>query len=726
VSDGLFGDQELVGEVLGMVYRDTTTGFGVVELGPGDDHDGARCVGPLADLVEGQSVRLVGRWTKHPKHGETFEALFYEQVAPATEAGLRTFLRSERFAQVPAAAIDRVLSAFGPRAGAVIEREPDRLTTEARLDPDDADTLVEAWAEGASFARLHQLLAPARIPADVVRAAHAHFGTDAHVVLRDDPYALLDVDRAGFAQADALARHLGVEPTDPRRLRAGALSAVRAARRRDGHQVLARADVVAAASRLLGVDAVLAADGVDGAVAAGLLAEDQVCLAVHLAADGDPTPVLSTPAAIRAERTLADELARLAMAAPRLSATQPTLADELTDGQRQAVAWALTHTVSVLTGGPGTGKTRTIQELVAMATDAGANVALCAPTGRAARRIEELVGHPAMTVHRMLEARPMPSGGFVFRYGADERLPHDLVVCDEVSMCDTALARSLVQAVDDGAHLVLVGDPDQLPSVGPGDVLRDLLRSDVIPTTTLTEVHRQAAESRIVTLAHAIDAGVVPPLPGADGDVFMAEERQRDRIVPRVVDAVADRVPDYFGVTPDDVQVVAPVYRGPCGVDALNDALKARLNPDTGQPALLGMQVGDRVMQTRNDADLDVSNGDVGQVVDVDRRHLRVAFPRGEVTYDREQARDLAPAWAITVHKSQGGEWPVIVLVADRSHRAMLWRNLAYTAVTRAQRALIIVGQHAALQAAAEHDRPSNRQTGLAWRLQQALARAPA
>ena len=731
MTTGLFGDEERTGEVLGVLYTDDRTGFGVVELGPADDHDGGRCAGPLADLVEGQFVRLVGRRTDHPRYGETFEAMFYEQVAPATVAGLRTFLTSERFAEIPAATVDRVLTAFGARAGAVIERETDRLTSEARLEPDQADRLHDAWMAGASFARLHELLAPCRVPGDVVRGAHAHFGTDAASVLRDDPYALLEVARAGFAHADGLARHLGVDDTDDRRLAAGALAAVRSARRRDGHQVVVRPDVVRAASRLLRVDAVLAADGVERAVARGLLGDDAVVPGVVASGSGEPASepqsVVSTPAALRAERTLADELARLMCADSRLRAQVDDEPDaELTAGQHEAVSRALSHPVSVLTGGPGTGKTRTIQEIVRLAADADANIALCAPTGRAAKRIEELVGHAATTVHRLLEARPMPSGGFVFRYGSDERLPHDLVVCDEVSMCDTALARSLAQAIDDGSHLVLVGDPDQLPSVGPGDVLRDLLRAGRVPTTQLTEVHRQAASSRIVALARAVNAGAVGALPGVDGDLFMAEEPRRDRIVPRVVEAVADRAPDYFGVASTDIQVVAPVYRGPCGVDALNAALKDRLNPDTGQPHVHGLQAGDRVMQTRNDADLDVSNGDVGEVVDVARRRLRVAFPRGEVSYDRDQARDLTLAWAITVHKSQGGEWPVVVLVVDRSHRSMLWRNLVYTAVTRAQQALIVVGQVAALQTAAAHDRPSNRQTGLAWRLQQALEPAPA
>jgi exodeoxyribonuclease V alpha subunit len=359
--------------------------------------------------------------------------------------------------------------------------------------------------------------------------------------------------------------------------------------------------------------------------------------------------------------------------------------------------------VSVLTGGPGTGKTRTVQEVVRAAESAGLEVALCAPTGRAAKRLEELVGRPATTIHRLLEARPTGGGGFAFRYGEHDRLPQDLVVVDEVSMCDTWLAARLFGAIDTGSHLLLVGDPDQLPSVGPGDVLRDILRSGVVPSTELTEIHRQAADSRIVGLARSLLTGELGQLRGVDGDLFVAEEPRRDAVVARVVQAVAERAPSYFGVDVDDVQVLAPVYRGPVGVDALNLALKEALNPPDGRPSVAGFHVGDRVMQTRNDPELDVANGDVGHVVDLSKRDgtLRIAYPRGEVTYDRDQAKDLVPAWAVTVHKSQGGEWPVVVLVCDRSHRAMLWRNLVYTAVTRAQRALIVIGQSEALHVAA-------------------------
>jgi exodeoxyribonuclease V alpha subunit len=382
--------------------------------------------------------------------------------------------------------------------------------------------------------------------------------------------------------------------------------------------------------------------------------------------------------------------------------------------------------VSVLTGGPGTGKSTTVRELVARARRGRANVALAAPTGRAAKRLEELAEHPATTIHRLLEARPDEDDGFRFRFGPDEPLPYDLVVIDETSMCDTWLAARLIGAIPDGAHLVLVGDADQLPSVGSGDVLRDLVRSGTVPSAHLSEIHRQAAGSRIVTLARAILEGDPGPLVGVDGDVFVAEEADRSAIAARVVRTVAERAPEHFGVALDDIQVLAPLYRGPNGVDALNTALKEALNPGSGRPSVAGHHVGDRVMQTRNDPELDVANGDVGTVVDLSVRDgsLRVGYPRGEVTHPRDRVRDLVPAWAVTVHKAQGGEWPVVVLVLDPAHRSMLWRNLAYTAVTRASRALVLVGPSDALRAAARHDRPSDRHTGLAWRLVQQVAEA--
>ncbi len=715
-------DEQLTGEVVGVRYADTATGFGVIELDQEGDDPGVRCVGPLASVVEGQTITVVGRWTTHPRYGDTFEATFYEQTVPTTVAGLRSFLASDRFRNIPERSRERVLTTFGRGAGQVIEQDPGRLTDAAGIPAEHAQELHRAWREGLALAELVRLVEPCNWPMEAVRGAHAHFGAETVTIARDDPYALLDAGRVRFAQVDALARLLGIDEIDPRRLAAGARAAVAAARRTEGHQHLPRDACVDATAQLLGVDHVLAGDGVDAAIAAGSLAIEEI----------DDAEVVSTPTALETERDLALGLARLLLAErPRLTpfAALVRPASDLTEGQVQAVHAVFDHPVSVLTGGPGTGKTRTVEEVVLAAEAAGLEVALCAPTGRAAKRLEELVHRPATTIHRLLEARPDADGGFSFRYGRYEQVPFDVVIADEVSMCDTALAERLVSAIEEGAHLVLVGDPDQLPSVGPGDVLRDLVRCGVIPVTELTEIHRQAADSRIVGLARALLTGEVGELRGVDGDLFIAEEADRRAIVPRVVEAVAHRAPDYFGVGVDDVQVLAPMYRGPVGVDALNAALKEELNPARGRPDTGGFHIGDRVMQTRNDAELDVANGDVGRIVDLSRSEgtLRVAFPRGEVTYDRSQARELTPAWAVTVHKAQGGEWPVVILVCDRSHRMMLWRNLVYTAVTRARSALIVVGQTATLRAAAAHDRPSNRRTGLAWRLQQLVERqAPA
>jgi exodeoxyribonuclease V alpha subunit len=718
----LLGDEELVGEVLGVHHADLRTGFGVIEVGPQEGGPGERCSGPLADVVEGQCVRLVGRRTVHPRYGPTFEAMLYEQVTPTDVAGLTAFLTSERFAHIPPGALQRVLAAFGSGAGAAIEVGAEHLVDRAGIDAEDASAICDAWEAGLAMARLVRLVEGAGWPMDAVRSAHARFGADVVDVAREDPYVLLLAERVRFAHVDRLAEQLGVARDDVRRLVAGAVTAVRASRRQDGHQHLPRQEVVAATTALLGVDAMLAVDGVERALARGQL----------VAEDLDGSGIVALPSARADEVALAEGLARLLTAARALPvADSDAAADDgatdgddssvvLTDDQRAAVELTATAGVTVLTGGPGTGKSTTVRALVSRARAAGANVALAAPTGRAAKRLEELTDHVATTIHRLLEARPDEDGGFRFRFGRDEQLPYDLVIVDETSMCDTWLAARLVEAVPDGAHLVLVGDADQLPSVGSGDVLRDLMRSGVVPVARLEEIHRQAAGSRIVTLARAILAGDPGELRGVDGDVFVAEEPDRSAIVPRVVQAVAVRAPEHFGVTPDDVQVLAPIYRGPNGVDALNKALKDALNPAAGRASVVGLHVGDRVMQTRNDAELDVANGDVGTVVDLSVKDgtVRVGFPRGEVTYPADRVRDLVAAWAVTVHKSQGGEWPVVVLVLDPAHRSMLWRNLAYTAVTRAARALILVGRSEALRVAARQDRPSHRHTGLAARLQ--------
>ncbi len=727
-------DDELVGEVAHVVFTNPASGFGVVELVAGEGDEPPRAAGPLAGLVAGQPVRLVGAWTRHPRHGRTFDAVYYELATPERAEALRAFLASRRFPGVGDTIADRIVSAFGLELPQVLAREPEALVRVRGVSAELARRIGAAWAEAGALAALVGRLGATGVPATVAQASFRTLGDDAGKRLDEDPYHLLEVPGATWAHAESLARAAGVDADDDRRLAAGAASAHAARRRRGGHVAVANATLLTDTARVLETDEPTTRAALRLAVQRERLGvEDDEALV-------DDEPRWYAPADLVAERRLAADLARIAQARSRVAAATGTHAEAtgshaeptgghaeatgthaeptggqatasasegaLTPEQAFAVQAALTEPVSVLTGGPGTGKTRTVVEVVAACEAADLRVACAAPTGRAAKRLEELTGRPATTVHRLLDAQPRRGGGFRFGYGSDRRLPHDLVVADEWSMADLHLAAALAAAVDGGAHLLLVGDADQLPSVGAGAVLRDLLDAAdagaALTATRLTTIHRQAAESRIVTLAHEINAGEVTPPRGRDGDVFAVPERGR-AVADRVAAIVSERAPSFFGCPSSDVQVLAPMYRGPAGVDALNAALKETLNPAGGRPPVLGFHEGDRVVQTRNDAELEVANGDVGEVIACNRADetIEVAFPHGTAVYDDEQAADLRPAWCLTVHKSQGGEWPVVVLVLDAGHRVMHFRELVYTAVTRAREGLLLVGDPRLLVAAA-------------------------
>lgn len=727
VAERLTGEDELAGEVAEVVFANEANGFAVIELVPaipgGDAH---RAAGPLAGLQPGQTVRLVGRWTEHERYGPTFEATYYEQARPRTAEGLLAFLASPRFPRVGPTLAQRMVSTFGLDLGTVLEHDPERLTQVRGVSADLARSIGEAWRTAGALASLVERLGAVGIPVGIAQAAHRHFGEEADDTLAADPYALLGVRGARWAHAEALARSAGVERMDSRRLVAAAVTAQREGCAAGGHTTLDTQTLLNATLRLLGSDVPPARRALQLSLDRGQLAREEVD-----PEDSAPGPAWAwyLPEDLDAERHLAENLARLARARSRVQASAASVEPdpELTAEQRAAVQAALNRPVSVLTGGPGTGKTRTVLEVVRTCEASGLNVALCAPTGRAAKRLEEVTGRSATTVHRLLEARGGPFEGFRFGYDAKRRLPHDMVVADEWSMADTRLGRALVRAVGDGAHLLLVGDGDQLPSVGPGAVLRDLLSpgaAPIVAATRLTLVHRQAAQSRIVTLAHEVNSGAPQPYPPGrpvrDGEVFAVPERSA-AVPERVAAIVGERAPAYFDCSPADVQVLAPMYRGPAGVDALNAALKSRLNPAAGRPAVAGFHEGDRVVQTRNDPDLEVANGDIGEVIATDRdaRTVEVAFPWGTVVYEGERAGDLAPAWCLTVHKAQGGEWPVVVLVLDAGHRTLLARELVYTAVTRAARGLLLVGSPELLASAARRTGlgARRRRTGLAERL---------
>lgn len=683
----------MVGEVVYVIYADDTSGFGVLSMDR-DGNDPIKASGPLASLTVGQTVNLVGRWKDHPRHGRTFEADFYELATPRSEKGLATFLASDRFPGVGQKLAERLVTAFGTGLDQIIAHQPERLIEVKGVSAALAARIHGSWQASGMLPDLVQRLGAVDLRPAVARAAVRRYGDQAMEVLDDDPYEYLSLPGVRWKHVDALGRTAGIDADDPRRLTAGAIGMVDALCWRDGHTWVPLADLLQRLPAALGGDAERARRAVDLASHAGAL-------------DFDPDPLGDLPGDRVAPHLIHDAEVNFAAHIADLMAGHEgrrnpltNMSDEaglpivgLTPIQATAVSTALTHPVSVLTGGPGTGKTHTITELIRRASAAGAQIALCAPTGRAAKRLEEVTGHGATTVHRLLEARPDVGGGFTFSRGIDNPLPHDLIVADEWSMADVHLAAALVQALEPPTHLLLVGDVDQLPPVGPGASLRDLMHSDVVPTTRLKEVHRQAAESRIVTLAHALNAGESPSVKGRDRDVFAVVERT-PRIADRVATIVSERAPTFFDCQPGDVQVLAAMYRGPAGVDALNAALKERLNPAAGRTAVGGWHEGDRVVATRNDPESDVANGDIGEVTATDRANGRVtvAFPQGEVTVDGERLAQLAPAWCLTVHKSQGGEWPVVVLVLDRGQRSMLTRELVYTAITRARTGLLLVG----------------------------------
>ncbi|HUH08470.1 MAG TPA: ATP-dependent RecD-like DNA helicase [Egibacteraceae bacterium] len=715
--------ERLRGEVRRMVFANPSSGWAVVELTSeeGDDDDGPRAAGPLAALKPGESVELIGRWARHPVHGMTFQATSYVTARPRSTAGLAAFLASDRFHGVGEKTAERLVEAFGLELADIVESDPTRLASVRGVSLKLASRIGQAWADAGELSALMTELADAGVPASLAQAIHRRHGDSSRKVIAQDPYRLLGVRGFTWAHAEALARAQGIALDDPRRTAAGAVEAQRGLSARHGHVTSDSDSLAAATGELLRVRPERALEALDLARMRGLLAHD-VPEGADPAAGG-----WYLPEELAAEHGLASALARLVSARSKLPKALREWAPDrhgdqpLTDEQAAAVRAALTSPVSVLTGGPGTGKTRTVMEVVRACASADVRLVMCAPTGRAAKRLEEVTGQPAATIHSLLDAKAAPGEGFRFGYTALNRLPHEFIVADEWSMADTRLACALVEAVRAGAHLLLVGDADQLPSIGPGAVLRDLLsaRGDdgapLIPATTLATIHRQASASRIVTLAHQINAGDAPIVRGREADVFAVPERS-PAIADRVAEIVAVRAPAFFGCAPSDVQVLAPMYRGPAGVDHLNERMKERLNPAQGRPPVSGFHEGDRVVQTRNDAERGIANGDIGEVISADakQRILQVAFPTGVVECDSDEAADLRPAWCLTVHKSQGGEWPVVVLVIDPSHRVMLWRELLYTAVTRAVSGLLIVGDPAQLPGAA-------RRTGSGARLRKTL-----
>lgn len=605
-----------------------------------------------------------------------------------------------------------------------------KLLKMPRVGKQRAERLFSSFLSAAPTYDVVELLARAGLEAKLASSAADALGEDAARRLRDDPWALLGLNNVKLADADRLAISLlpGADRQDSRRGRAIVVMTLRTAAR-DGHTVLP-ADLVVAALRAEGV-----ADPATAIVAAVESGDvlDHEPPEPEFDEDSDeeppePDPALRTLSLARygmAEEEVAEGVARLAATAERIAdpAAVRSVSKGLDEAQKQAVAQVLGAGVSLLTGGPGTGKSRTVAAVVRLLKAKGTEVALAAPTGRAAKRLEELTDHPAVTVHRLLGSQGFGGG---FTRNEEWPLDADVVVVDEASMLDVELTAALVEACSDGTHLLLVGDPAQLPSIGPGHVLGDLIDSGAVPVTELTTLYRQAEGGAIARLAGAVRTGELPPVDSPDREVVVVPASGSGEAARRVVQLVTDSIPRALGIEPRNVQVVTPVHRGPAGTIELNRALKDKLNPGDG--TVFGFDVGDRVVATANHLDLEpigFANGEVGVVTKTGEGTLDVAFASGPVTVPGDALPDLKHGWAITVHRAQGSEWPGVVVVLPPEAGGMLSRPLVYTALTRAQQHLSIVhASGAALARAVREVDVRPRRTRLAQLLRENLSQA--
>jgi exodeoxyribonuclease V alpha subunit len=714
----------LSGEVERVTYENEETGFRVLRLGSIEGAGGRRgpvvVVGSFQAVGPGTRVRVTGEFVVDPRHGEQFKAEVLVVLDPTTIEGLTRYLGSGIIPGIGPAYAKRIVDTFGLDTMRVLDEEPSRLSEVSGLGARRVEQIKSAWSSQRAVSSIMMLLQVHGASPRLALSIYKHYGDRAASVVQRSPYRLaLDVRGIGFKTADKLARSLGIAGDHPERAQAGVLHEL-GALVEQGHAYAPRDELAARAAQMLEIDEAHAQAAIDALWAAErVVVEDGAVYSARL---------------YRAEVSVSQKLALLvedeqrALPAPEadLLAFEAESKIELSASQREAVLAVARHRVVVITGGPGVGKTTIVRAILQLLSKHRFKIRLAAPTGRAAKRLSESTKREAVTLHRLLEFDPRLN-----RFTRDERTPldADVVIVDEASMIDMPLAQALLEALPRTARLVIVGDADQLPSVGPGAFLRDVIDSHVVPTMRLGEIFRQAGESRIVTNAHRILHGEAPESADPEAphpDFFVIARRDPEDAAEVIKELVLTRIPRRFGFDPRrDVQVLTPMHRGAAGTIALNQALQAALNPVGPSFEYRGTtyRVGDKVMQLKNDYDREVYNGDLGEIasVDAEARELVVRFEQREVEYEESDLDALTLAYATSIHKSQGSEYPVVVIPLLTAHFVMLSRNLVYTAVTRARKLCVLVADPRAMKLALGEVRREERKTRLAERLRAAV-----
>lgn len=781
----------LRGVVERLTYHNEETGYTVAKLAPeqsarlgaslGEGRE-LTVVGNMMGINVGESVELSGRWIVHAEYGRQFQVEQMRTVLPATVAGIEKYLGSGLIKGVGPEMAKRIVRHFGAETLDVIEHRPAELTHVPGIGAKRQQMIVSAWAEQQAIKEVMLFLQSHGVSTSLATKIYKYYGDESIGIVRSDPYRLArDIYGIGFLTADKIARALGIPADSPARVAAGLLYALGQASD-DGHVYLPTGELVKTSTELLEVtpeqagtglvqlwssnEVKIADEGGGEALTPGVapgMQDDVPQLVVSagqlFAANtvDQARQLLETERAVyltpfyfgevgvasRFQRILQEGTSRLSRFSHMLD-WELLLADAeeganiaLAPHQRIAVQTALTRRITVLTGGPGTGKTTTVRAILELCRIAHHHVLLAAPTGRAAKRLSETTGQEAKTLHRLLEFQP--SEGMSFKRNDEFPLEGDLLIVDECSMLDLLLTNHLLKAIPPGMHLLLVGDVDQLPSVGAGNVLKDVIAAidelhatgtwvDKTAVVRLQTIFRQAADSFIITNAHRINHGEMPVMDNQEPtDFYLFKTEEPERAAQLVVELVKERIPRRFAIPSTDIQVLSPMHRGVVGVGMLNESLQAAINPPVPnmpqrQLGNRAYRAGDRVMQIRNNYDKDVYNGDMGVIsaVDLEMQKLTVMMDGRAVPYDFLELDEVVHAFAISVHKSQGSEFPAVVIPVLTSHYMMLQRNLLYTAITRARRLVVLVGQPRAIALAVRNAQVAARYTGLQHRLIQA------